>query len=124
MNTIQSQNRHPAPGMLATLTLRTGSFTIPARSPEGPVSTVLKLGIMMNTANTRTIHVQRVADQLFEVRDDDRKLLGTSRNEMQAVWGAVLKAEETSKSGCTVRVMVERDGREFEEFVAKPPFHQ
>jgi hypothetical protein len=79
---------------------------------------------MMNTANTRTIHVQRVADQLFEVRDDDRKLLGTSRNEMQAVWGAVLKAEETSQSGCTVRVMVERDGREFEEFVARPPFHQ
>jgi len=78
----------------------------------------------MNAANTRTIHVQRVSDQEFEVRDDDRNLLGISRNEMLAVWGAVLKAEETSKSGCTVRVMVERDGLEVEEFVAKPPFHQ
>jgi hypothetical protein len=78
----------------------------------------------MTAANTRTIHVQRVNDQEFEVRDEDRKLLGTSRNEMQAVWGAVLKAEEASKTGCTVRVLVERDGREVEEFVAKPPFHQ
>ena len=78
----------------------------------------------MNAASTRTIHVQRVSDQEFEVRDDDRNLLGISRNEMLAVWGAVLTAEETSKSGCTVRVMVERDGREFEEFVAKPPVQQ
>lgn len=80
--------------------------------------------IDMNAASTRTIHVQRVSDQEFEVRDDDRNLLGISRNEMLAVWGAVLTAEETSKSGCTVRVMVERDGREFEEFVAKPPVQQ
>jgi hypothetical protein len=78
----------------------------------------------MNTANTRTIRVRRIGDQKFEVRDDERTLLGTSRNEMQAVWGAVLKAEETSKAGCTVRVMVERGGREVEEFVAKPPFQQ
>jgi hypothetical protein len=78
----------------------------------------------MSTANTRTIRVRRIGDQRFEVRDDERTLLGTSRNEMQAVWGAVLKAEETSKTGCTVRVMVERDGREVEEFVAKPPLHQ
>jgi hypothetical protein len=78
----------------------------------------------MNAANTRTIHVQRISDQEFEVRDDDRNLLGRSRNEMQAIWGAVLTAEETSKSGYTVRVMVERDGREFEEFVAKPPVQQ
>lgn len=77
----------------------------------------------MTTANTRTIHVQRVNDLEFEVRDQDRELLGTSRNEMQAVWGAVLKAEEASKTGCTVRVLVERNGREVEEFVAKPP-HQ
>lgn len=74
----------------------------------------------MNAANTRTIHVQRISDHQFEVRDDDRKLLGTSRNEMLAVWGAVEKAEEASRSGCTVRVLVEREGREFEEFVAKP----
>lgn len=80
--------------------------------------------MLMNTDNTRTLHVQRISDQEFEVRDDDRNLLGTSRNEMLAVWGAVLKAEEASKSGYTVRVMVERDGRECEEFVAKPPFQQ
>lgn len=78
----------------------------------------------MDTANTRTIHVQRISDQEFEVRDEDRKLLGTSRNEMLAVWGAVLKAEEACTSGCTVRVLVERDGREIEEFVAKPPLRQ
>lgn len=78
----------------------------------------------MNSANTRTIHVQRIGDQEFEVRDGDRKLLGTSRNEMLAVWGAVVTAEETSKSGCTVRVLVERDGRQIEEFVAKPPLRQ
>lgn len=78
----------------------------------------------MALANTRTIHVQRVGDQQFEVRDQNRELLGTSRNEMQAVWGAVLKAEEASKTGCTVRVLVERDGQEVEEFVAKPPLHQ
>lgn len=75
----------------------------------------------MNTANIRTIHVRRVSDQAFEVRDEDRQLLGSSRNEMQAIWGAVLEAEEISKSGCAVRVMVERDGRETEEFVARPP---
>jgi hypothetical protein len=78
----------------------------------------------MNIANTRTILVQRVSDQEFEVRDEERKLLGTSRNEMQAIWGAVLEAEEISKSGCTVRVLVERDGQEIEEFVAKPPLPQ
>lgn len=78
----------------------------------------------MSIASTRTIRVQRVNDQEFEVRDEDRKLLGTSRNEMLAVWGAVLQAEEASKSGCTVRVLVERNGREFEEFVARPPILQ
>ena len=78
----------------------------------------------MNAANTRTIRVHRIRDQEFEVRDEDRKLLGTSRNEMLAIWRAVQKAEEASQSGCTVRVLVKRDGREIEEFVAKPPFHQ
>lgn len=75
----------------------------------------------MNAAATRTIHVQRISDQEFEVRDEDRKLLGTSRNEMLAIWGAVQKAEEACRSGCAVRVLVERDGRHVEEFVAKPP---
>lgn len=73
----------------------------------------------MDTASIRTIHVRRVSDQQFEVRDQDRKLLGTARNEIQAIWGAVQAAEDASKAGCAVRVMVERDGQEVEEFVAK-----
>ena len=55
----------------------------------------------------------------FEVRDG-RRLLGSSENEMLAVWTAVGAAEAMTKSGRTVRVVTHRDGEDVEEFVARP----
>ena len=66
-----------------------------------------------------TLRVQPVPSGRFEVRDGDR-LLGTSQNEMMAVWSAVGAAEQLAKSGQTVRVVVGRDGDDSVEFVASP----
>ena len=46
--------------------------------------------------------------------------MGTSQNEMMAVWSAVAVAEEIAKAGSLVRVVVLREGKETEEFVTKP----
>lgn len=71
-------------------------------------------------APTLTLRVQRGFGGFFEILNGER-VLGSSQNEMLAVWTAVHAAEEIAKSGHLVRVTVQRGGREVEEFVAKPP---
>lgn len=56
----------------------------------------------------------------FDVFDQDGKLVGTSHNEMQAIWSAVTAAEELSQSGVTVRVVTARETGDVEQFVARP----
>lgn len=56
----------------------------------------------------------------FDVFDQNGRLVGTSRNEMQAIWNAVTAAEELSKSGVTVRVVTARASGDVEQFVARP----
>jgi hypothetical protein len=68
----------------------------------------------------KTLRVEQGAHGRYEVRDGKR-LLGTSQNEMMAIWSAVAAAEEMTKSGRTVRVVADHDGHEIEEFIARPP---
>ena len=72
-----------------------------------------------NKKTPATLRVQSVSSGRFEVRDGDR-LLGTSQNEMMAVWSAVGAAEQMAKSGQTARVVVGRQGDDSEAFVASP----
>ena len=58
----------------------------------------------------------------FDVFDQDGHLVGTSRNEIQAIWGAVTTAEELSKSGVTVRVVTAHESGDVEQFVARPHY--
>ena len=67
-----------------------------------------------------TLRVYGIPHGLFEVRDG-LVVLGTSQNEMMAVWSAVTAAELMAKSGQTVRVVRFQDEIEIEEFVATPP---
>jgi len=65
---------------------------------------------------TLRIHVR--ADGRFQVRNGDL-VLGTSHNEMLAVWTAVMAADELAKLGNTVRVVRNAAGRDVEEYVAR-----
>jgi len=58
----------------------------------------------------------------FDVFDQEGHLVGTSRNEIQAIWSAVTAAEELSKSGVTVRVVTARESGDVEQFVARPHY--
>ena len=66
-----------------------------------------------------TLRVQPLPSGRFEVRHGDR-LLGTSQNEMMALWSAVGAAEQMAQSGQTIRVIVRREDGDTEEFVARP----
>ena len=66
-----------------------------------------------------TLRVQSVPGGRVEVRHGER-LLGTSQNEMMAVWSAVGAAEQMAKFGQTARVVTGREGDENVEFVASP----
>jgi hypothetical protein len=66
-----------------------------------------------------TLRITPTAGGRFEVRQGER-LLGTSQNEMMALWSAVAAAEHLAKSGQTVRAVASREGQEVEEFVASP----
>jgi hypothetical protein len=66
------------------------------------------------------LRVQAGRDGAFDVCDQNGKVLGTSQNEMMAVWTAVAVAEEISKSGSEVTVIAKRRGEDIIEFVAKP----
>jgi hypothetical protein len=72
---------------------------------------------------THTLRVAPIVERrgYFQVVDDENRILGTSKNEMMAIWAAVIAAEEISKSGCSVRVVAFRHGKYVEEFVARPP---
>ena len=67
----------------------------------------------------KTLRVQPGAHGRYEVRDGSR-LLGTSQNELMAIWSAVSAAEAMTRLGRTVRVVADHDGFEVEEFVARP----
>ena len=67
----------------------------------------------------KTLRIQLGPSGRFEVRDGNR-VLGTSQNEIMAIWTAVGVAEEITKSGRIVRVVVQREGVEVEEFLARP----
>ena len=56
-----------------------------------------------------TLRVQPLPSGRFEVRHGDR-LLGTSQNEMMALWSAVGAAEQMARSGQTVRVVLYQQG--------------
>ena len=66
-----------------------------------------------------TLLVRPLSNGRFEIREGEH-LLGTSQNEMMAVWSAVAVAEEIAKAGSMVRVVALRKGTETEEFVTKP----
>jgi hypothetical protein len=65
-----------------------------------------------------TLWIHPVPGGRFEILDGDR-VLGTCQNEMMAIWSSVTIAEELARSGNTVRVTALRDGKEFEEYLAK-----
>ena len=67
-----------------------------------------------------TLLIRPLGNGRFEIREGEH-LLGTSQNEMMAVWSAVTAAELMAKSGQTVRVVRFQDEIEIEEFVATPP---
>jgi hypothetical protein len=69
---------------------------------------------------TRVFRVCAHGRDRFEVRSDDDELLGTSSDEIKAIWSAVIAADLMSVRGYRVRVLVERGGSLFEEYVAKP----
>ena len=58
----------------------------------------------------------------FDVFDQNGQLVGTARNEIQAIWSAVTTAEELSKSGVTVRVVTAHESGDIEQFVARPHY--
>jgi hypothetical protein len=67
----------------------------------------------------KTLRIQLGECGRYEVRDG-RRLLGTSENELMAIWSAVSVAEEMTKAGRTVRVVADHNGLEVEEFIARP----
>jgi hypothetical protein len=72
-----------------------------------------------NRARVITLFVRPLSNGRFEILEG-QQLLGTSQNEMMAVWSAVAAAEEIAKAGRMVRVVALREGKETEEFVTKP----
>ena len=54
------------------------------------------------------------------MRGDDDELLGSSNDEIKAIWSAVLAADLVSERGYRVRVLVKRGEAFVEEYVAKP----
>ena len=62
-----------------------------------------------------TLSVRRGSQGRFEVSDGS-KLLGTSQNELMAVWSAVGFAEDMAKSGHKIRVVRLISGVEIEEW--------
>ena len=74
------------------------------------------IGDYSSRAITLRIHAR--SDGGFQVRNGDL-ILGTSHNEMLAVWTAVMAADELAKLGNTVRVVRNAAGREIEEYVAR-----
>src|ERR1700759_1359563 len=69
---------------------------------------------------TRIFRVSSPERDRFEVRDDEDTLLGSSNDEIKAIWSAVIAADLVSERGYRVRVLVKRGDAFVEEYVAKP----
>ena len=69
---------------------------------------------------TRIFRVSSPERGRFEVRADDDELLGSTQDEVKAIWSAVLAADMVSERGYRVRVLVKRGDAFVEEYVAKP----
>jgi hypothetical protein len=76
----------------------------------------MAIGDYSNRAITLRIHAR--ADGHFQVRNGDL-ILGTSHNEMLAVWTAVTAADELAELENTVRVVRNAAGRDIEEYIAR-----
>ena len=70
----------------------------------------------MKNAPTKTLKIQPGAAGRFEVCEGGR-ILGTSQNEMMAVWTAVALATKLAADGRGVRVVRLHEGGEIEEFI-------
>jgi hypothetical protein len=68
----------------------------------------------------RTLRVVHTGPETCEIRDENGAVRAKSRTEIKALWDAVATAEEMAKSGCIVRVVLQRGDLEIEEFVAQP----
>jgi hypothetical protein len=68
----------------------------------------------------RTLRVVHTGPEICEIRDENGAVQAKARTEIKALWDAVTTAEEMAKSGCTVRVLLQRGDLEVEQFVAKP----
>jgi hypothetical protein len=69
---------------------------------------------------TRILRVRPAGMGVFEVRDDDGALLGTSPDEVKAIWSAVISADLMSERGYRVRVLSKRGEDFLEEYVSEP----
>ena len=69
---------------------------------------------------TRIFRVSSPERGRFDVRDDENDLLGSSNDEIRAIWSAVLAADLVSQRGYRVRVLVKRGDAFIEEYVAEP----
>jgi hypothetical protein len=76
------------------------------------------MAISDNYSRAITLRIHPRGDGRFQVRNGDL-ILGTSHNEMLAVWTAVMAADELAKLGNTVRVVRSTAGRDVEEYVAQ-----
>ena len=68
----------------------------------------------------RTFRICPKGRDAFEVRGDDNELLGSSSDEVKAIWNAVLAADLMSERGYCVHILVKRGDTFFEEYVATP----
>jgi hypothetical protein len=72
------------------------------------------------TNMTRIFRVCPKGRNAFEVLTEDDELLGSSSDEVKAIWSAVLAADLMSERGYCVRVLVKRGDAFLEEYVATP----
>jgi hypothetical protein len=65
-----------------------------------------------------TLRIHAHADGIFQVRNGEL-VVGTSHNEMLAVWTAVMAADELARLGHAVRVVRTSHGRDVEEYMIR-----
>lgn len=68
-----------------------------------------------------SVIVRQITAEKFEVYSEADELIGTSTNEIRAIWGAFQVADGLSQKGQIVRIYIERNGRRTEEYVTHPP---
>ena len=65
-----------------------------------------------------TLRIHARPDGIFQVRNGEL-VVGTSHNEMLAVWTAVMAADELARLGHAVRVVRTSHGRDVEEYMIR-----